>query len=680
MGSVRENSMGRGLARATALSAIAFFAMLFMMVGTAYAAPTVTGADYHATGSAVEAGEIDVLNVAGATGETVFVSVSRNGSEIAKYIPYTLGEGNTKGSGDNWTGVVTLDISTFDTSALDGSYTVSAYATRAGGAPIYEGALYGVYAQLSDGTVKLIGTRTIGTSDAADRTFTPNDTIYSNGMTYKLVGAAQGEGSLVFPYEAYDEATTVDGVIRYVDSAGETVTTQKIPGLVYGESRDVSIPSVVEGDNGDLYRTVYFRDTLNAVNPGATSFVVTCAKMSDSEKAASNFYVATIQLVDENDRVIATDTVNVTGVYRYTAPSTIYKTETVDETYGEQAVITYNLVDEATVTLDPAKDGVTTHARTVKVRYQSVPPDPPTIDVTYNLIDGTKRANDPERIIGTVVKHLDSENPTAVPDLEVETESGRYLLAGDQGDYAYFLRSGKVPVVNVYYTPEGYTPPGPYEVTVSYVNFLTGDVVGSQSVTSSPDENAAVTIETPETFSADGVDYVRLDGQDEPITHSYYSGITSYTVYYRDKNDTLTSGTVINRIQVVYTDNVVTVDGSTTDESTDDGTSSTVSSEVSNALQLNGSRTYNVLDGEGNNATLTNEEGVDSNTERIEEEENPLAAGLDGTATDVASARGFIQALPAWVIPACVIAAVALGAIVIAVVIRRRKRDAESEA
>ena len=240
--------------------ALAAVVAVLVFAGTALADDAhkviVQGADYHASGSALEQGEVDVATVAGAKDDMVFVSVSQEGvGDIAKYIPYTLGEGETRGSGNNWTGIVSLDISTLNARELDGVYTISIYENRGDQTALYQGKLYGVYADLSDlpagdpDAQKLIGTRVVGPTDSADRKFVANDTLYVGGKTYRLASTeptADGQ-VLHFAYEPYNESTTVDGVVKYVDKAGNVVASTKVPGLAQNESRVVNIPTAVKG-------------------------------------------------------------------------------------------------------------------------------------------------------------------------------------------------------------------------------------------------------------------------------------------------------------------------------------------------------------------------------------------------------------------------------------------------
>ncbi len=648
----------------------------FALAGTAFAA-TVHGADFHGSGSTVETGEIDVLNVDGSAGETIFLTVNNNGAVMAKNLPYTIGENAAEGDGSTWAGVVTLDIADLNVDALDGTYTIEAYDKRAGGTALYSGAIYGVYADLPDGTAKLIGTRTANADEITGRTFDPPETLFIGGRTYRLADATSSgaSGSLHFAYEEYDESMSIDGVIKFTDATGAVIASTKIPGLAYGEQRTVDIPAVVTAGNGTMYRTVFFKDAVTAVNPGQTSFNIYCAQMTE-EDALASYYLATIQMVDENGTVIASDSVNVTGEFIYTAPAVIYKTVTADQATGETAVVTYNVEGSNTIRLSAANDGVLNHERTVTVHYTAQPLDASEVSVTFNLLDGSKRVSDKDRVLGTQQLVATEDNPTVVPVSTLDVNGVAYHLAGAPSDYAYTLHSGVAPTVDVFYVPEGYEAPGAYNVTVNYVNFLTGAVIESHSYTSDEGANARIVIDSPEQFGADGVSYVRLAGQESAIQHSYYSGIASYTVYYRDINDTLTSGTVINTIRVVYADGtaaggtatgadgVTITAGAAGAAGADDGTT---------ALQLNAGRTYNVLDGTDNNSSLRNEAGVDSNTERIEDNETPLASGFDKGASS--SAASSLSQMSSLIVPIAVGVAAVIAIAVAVVVLRRRKGE-----
>ena len=673
----------RAAKQALAMSCVALMAS-FAFTATAFAA-TVHGADYHSTGSALESGQINVLGVDGSAGETVFLTVKSGNTVLAKNRPYTIGKDSEAGESGEWAGVATLDVSALNPNALDGTYTIEAYADRADSDQLYSGAIYGVYADLPDGTSKLIGTRTVNADEASQRAFEPEETLFIDSKNYKLAAdqAKTGAGALNFKYDEYDQTTTVDGVIKYTNAAGEVVASTKIPGLAYGEQRNVDIPTVVLADNGDVYRTVFFNDQVVASNPGRTSYSIYCTQMSEASKTLAGYYLATIQMVDESGNVIASDSVNVTGDFVYTAPETIYKTVSNN---GESAVMTYRIDGSPTINLSAANDGVSSRERTITVSYKADPLDASEVEVTFNLYDGSKsKAKKEKRSLGTKKVVCTDENSPVMPDEQLEVNGVKYNLAGSPSDYAYTLHSGQMPAISVYYVPEGFVVPDAYDVTVNYVNFLTGEVVESHSYKSDPHENARIIISTPETFSNGGVDYVRLAGQEADIQHSYYSDIPTYTVYYRDKNDTLSSDVVINNIRVVYADGTTeggeatTADGGVVTEGDGGTTAGGADADAgaaaggAQALQLNDEGTYNVFDGAGN-TTMTNESGVDSNTERIEDTETPLASGV-GTGATSSAASSLTSTLSNWVLPVGIAAVVLVIAIVALVTIRRRKND-----
>ena len=665
----------------------AIVAATFALTGTAFAA-TVHGADFSGDGSEIEKGNIDVLNVDGSAGETIFLAVNQGKTVIAKNLPYTIGASASAGDEFTWTGTATLDITGFDLKNLNGNYTIQAFSDRAGKSELYSGKLYGVYADLPDNTSILIGTRTVNDAEAAGRAFNAPTNIYSNGKTYLLEGEGANQGgALHFKYKEYDASRTATAVVNYVDGNGNVVARSEIPGIEKGKQKTMDVPSVVVADNGDVYRTVYFLDApITARNPEALSFNLYCTKMSDRDKALAGYFVATIKMVDEAGATIASDTVNVTGSFVYTAPATIYKKTTTSA--GDPAVITYDIKGSPTIHLSAQDNDTMERARTITVEYETTEPTADT-EVTFNLIDGSKRILDRKGgSLGTKKVTATPDSPTVVPDATVTVDGKAYNIVGSPDDYAFTLRQGQIPRIDVYYTPEGYTADQPYDFTVNYVNFLTNEVIQSQTYTSMPNE--MTTIPTDASFANGGVEYVRLDGQEEDIQHSYYSGIGTYVVYYRDVNDTLTSGTVINRIRVQYRDGgdtgtTVTNGGTTTtttgtvgaDGTAADGTAAdgTVTDGAPASLNLNPDTTYNVANGNGANGTLTNESGIDSNTERIEDSETPLASGFDkGGASTAASS------LTAAMVPIGIAIVVAIVIAALFMIIRRRKNDEANEA
>lgn len=641
-----QHKLGRGLFTTAAALAIAFGGF-----ATSAYALSVTGTDFYGNGSLEEAASsntISVLSVSGVSQDTLFLHLEQDGKVIADRLEYKLSDASQSGStatDANRGATVSLDV---DNLNLSGSseYTLKVYTNRAETEQLGDTyTIHGVYAQLNDeaNTKVLVGTHTSSAAlDASDISYTPSTKLYLNGANYKLASEqpSLSGSALVYSYESYDEATTAEGTITYVDVNGTTIKTDTYPGIAAGDAgKEVKIEKTVSCDvNGQTqyFRTVFYRDSVTLSNPGQLAYTITCKWLGSASSSDAGFYVANISMKDTAGNTFAADTVSVTGAtYNYTLPSVVYKR-------ANGKLYKYTLKTGEAQVRTFAADG--TSDKNVTAYYDVEEVNQAKVTVTFRMIDGSKDAGE-SRLLGTKQVELSATGATtATPDSKYIASDGTvYELAGTTEKYAYTLGSSATPVVDVYYLPEGYkVPTDEYTVTVNYVNFRTKKTIQSSTFQSKSTDNQNYEFPSAETFSKDGVDYIRLDGQEEPISHSYYSKIKTYTVYYRDKNDTYLSGTVINRIRVVYTGETTTDEGTTTTTTGTTGTSgtttnasgqtgdATTAADVANgALSADG--TYSVADGDGNNSTLTNEAGVDSNTERINDDETPLASGVAGT-------------------------------------------------
>lgn len=662
-----KNKLGKGLLTLATAAAL-------MLGGStaALAAASVTGADYYGNGAIAATDSVNVLSVGGLSQDTIYLRVKQGDKIIADRLAYDLTNTNQGGStatDANRGAVVALSIQGLN---LDGTqtYTISAFDSRAENNELYTGTLYSVYAKLDGGEEVLVGTHTTNTDAIAS--YNPASKLYLNNTNYALDDANSQpniEGTkIVYSYSSYNEATSATGTINYVDVNGNVISTTTVEGIGQGESKTVDIPAMVSKDNY-YFRTVFFKNQVTLSNPGQLSYTITCKLMGENANADLHFYKATINMTDQDGNVFASDTVSVTGKYYYTLPSTVYK-----RVAGNLYVYTLDNAANQTLTFDAAADGITTGANTVAATYTRTEIGQAETKVTFNLIDGSKDASEgASRTLGTKEVTVNADSTTAAPDETITVDGTTYKIAGTTEKYAYSFGSKSYPVVNVYYLPEGYTvPTKSYTVTVNYVNFLTKETIKSSTFESVSTDNSDYQFVSEANFSLNGTDYVRLDGQEEPISHSYFSGISTYTVYYRDKNDTYNSGTVINTIRVIYTGEETTVvDGGTTDltgagtTNASGQTGAATTADQAAAGRLNANGTYSVADGTGNNSTLTTEGGVDSNTERINDEETPLASG-----------EGLNQGLPAWATTAAGVG-IGLAAIVIMYAIIRNRKNQE---
>ena len=597
------------------LSALCLVAALVLVVALCGFAELAAAAEVNIWGSQTTLSQsdaqraetkIDVLNLSGAQGDVVYLTVMDGTEPIVQYLPHQLGESGAAGDSVADTFSIVLPQGVDESKLANGSYTVQAYEQR-GSDPLFNGTVYGVWAKLGDSDSEaktmLIGTRTAGSSFA----FTSPSTIYDGEQAYSLASKdPEMDGELAYyQYEPYDEAASVDATVSYVDEEGSLLRTETISGVPQDGSKQLQIPATIDA-NGKMYRTLS-RGSVEAVNPGQTSFVVQCVYM----RGAS--YLATIIMEDAGGNVIARDTVNVDDTFSYVAPSTIYRDEEVN---GETRAVAYEIVDDDTYQLDATADMplVVNGERVIRVRYEKQPVDAGQVKVTFNQID----ANSNRQLLGTDEKTVTKQNPTTVPPEQVQANGVTYAIQQSAQDYAYSYGSGKTPVVDVYYVAEGAEQLEPYVVTVNYVDYATGQTISSERYDSSADQ-AALTLDAPETLNQDATNYVRLNGQANSIEHNFYSGINTYTVYYRDRASSLSNDTVVTSTRVVYRQQPTAATAPAV-------TAVTTPVSAIAPVSLNPTNTYSSVGtpGDANGGTLLNNEGVDSNAERIDENDNPL--------------------------------------------------------
>lgn len=186
--------------------------------------------------------------------------------------------------------------------------------------------------------------------------------------------------------------------------------------------------------------------------------------------------------------------------------------------------------------------------------------------------------------------------------------------------------------------PKDYTPGDTYDITVQYMNIANSQILRSETITVDPEANDFVNILGEERFSLGDDTYVRLAGQETAIRHAYFSPARTYTIYYRDVNDELSSQITIRRTQIIDTERVVTVPGTTVMTAAPVAAAAPAAAPADAAAPA----TVDAGVGTGDAAAVINDDdnplatlgGQDTGTERaIVDDENPLYSGL---AQDVA--------------------------------------------
>ena len=654
-------------------------------------AAALSESDSDATASTYEAledqvlneGQIAVVSYEGGASSKVYIKVTQGDTAIADRLEYDLE------SGDGEVGLITLDFTNYQLD-LHKTYSVAIYSDYDEADALYTGTFTGVWADFA-GTTKLIGVHAAADDEA--------DTAYDQMVnlvvptTYALADEDSGN-NLVYENPTADPAdpytfkytlrvddkteTSHQGVINFVNDEGTTVASQT-EDLTAGEPKAVAVSPIVYDADGASWFVVNFSGSVQMSYPGRSEYTFLVKKASAPADGNAKAFSASIRYVDEDGNTLATDKVSVSADKDY-----IY-TPATGLTLGTGAAAReYTLDADATAAKTPAYDAdrgavVLDPTQATDADYYIVYKlEDSTAQQTYtvNLIKcATKTGEqqgtfaDPEKgasSIDFVVTPDDATATYAVPQ-SFEADGVKYVpVNGTPSEYTFTYGADDERVVNVYYVPEGYTPEESYDITIQYVNIADRKVITSTTQTIEPptaaDRLGDVSIETPATFVGDdGNTYVRLDGQEAPIQHGYYTSYRTYTVYYRDINDNLNAGTVITRIHTRF------IPGTTT--TVDEGTTTTgANANGSNAIGVTDNGDLVVANGAngGDNADILNGEGQDANTVRIDNNQTPLAG-------PASAGLAAIQDNPA--IAAGILAAVAAAALLAFFVVKRRRKD-----
>ena len=541
---------------------------------------TVTGTDYF-FGTGEDPHSVDILSVTGKEGETVYVNMARvdgqKSQTLASHLAYTLDDsaGGRDANGDV-VGAVSVEFSS-QAFSYDDMYSVEVYADRAETKALYKGTISTLFAQYGTNEPQALVVRTL--ADEEKRPLDVPQTHEQDGVTYELSAEdpkdVGGKPTYIYKYAATVAGST-EAHIAYVDRAsGEQISSQSIT-LAKDESQSIAIPPIISGDNGKLYRTLQLSGNVTVAYPGVTDYSIMCQELSGEWGSVGSFFEASIVYVDgEGNNLGVADTVIVNKPYTYTAPNYLY----VDES---GTVKEYKLKGEGTLKLEPGQSDKKTE---FQIAYEPVSDD---AERTWTVVleNGSVSPKDPGRVIDRITyRGKPGEKATHATEQEIDVKGKSYVpTAAAQDSYEHTFGVADMEVEQtIYYVPKDYVAPEAYDITVKYVNIATNEVIDSETYTASPSMRSDLEITTPEKFSQGGIEWIRLNGQESPLRHGFYSSAREYVIYYRDVNDDLHAKTIIRTVRVVYVDeegNTVTrpttvVDnGTTTTGSTGEATDS----------------------------------------------------------------------------------------------------------
>lgn len=569
------------------------------------------------------------------------------------------------------------------------SYTIKVYDAKRQGNELYQGTVCPIYAHLvsTDGTDewKVLGIRTIdpkndkfaetvgaGASYYKNLTgdtpivFQSAETTEAGEPKAEVQDAAHGQ-RLVVTYEQVD-AAAISGAVKYVDVDGNIIDTEIVENLGTGKEVAIKKSFFKTTENSDKTTTTrYYRviqrltGSTIMLTPEQATKQIRVMEVKNTEAGA---YQVTINYVDDNGNTLWTDSVDVKGKgYQYTLPNSFSMSAvanatdvpTTDRDKGQWGVNYYTL-DSWTIETNAADDNAAIGARSAE-NQQGNPvvafeageyPAGRTVTAKYVSQATTKKVN-------LTVMEINGETGALIDKIHYEVtpeQAATYTPAPKDGlvpwsgnmepvTYAWEdLEKGTDVLQYVYYVPKDYTPGDTYDITVQYMNIANSQILRSETITIDPETNDFVNILGEEQFALGGDTYVRLAGQETAIRHAYFSPARTYTIYYRDVNDELSAQITIRRTQIVDTERVVTVPGTTVMTAAPVAAAPAVEGAAADAAAP---VTVDAGVGTGDAAAVINDDdnplatlgGQDTGTERaIVDDENPLYSGL---AQDVAT-------------------------------------------
>ena len=571
------------------------------------------------------------------------------------------------------------------------TYIVKVFDAKRGGDPLYAGTICPIYAKLvndpavpSEDEWKVLGIRTIDPeNDKFAETVGAGASYYKNltGDTpivfqstatteagepkAEVQDAASGK-RLVVTYNQV-EADAISGAVKYVDVDGNIIDTEIVENL--GAGKEVAIKKSffkTTTDEAGQETTHYYRviqrltGSTVMLTPEQATKQIRVMEVKNTEAGA---YQVTINYVDDNGNTLWTDSVDVKGKgYQYTLPNSFSMSAaantdngTVTDRDKTQWGVNYYTLASCSITDNPTNTNEAISAQSVQP-VEEIPvisleagkfPNGRTVTAVYASQETTKKINLTVMEIngetGALIDKVQCEvTPTQSATYTPQAKNGLVPWSGNMDPITYKwedLQKGTDVLQYVYYVPEGYVPGDTYDITVQYMNIANSQILRSETITVDPETNDFVNILGEERFSLGDDTYVRLAGQETAIRHAYFSPARTYTIYYRDVNDELSSQITIRRTQIIDTERVVTVPGTTV------MTAAPVAAAVPAATPADAAApaTVDAGVGTGDAAAVINDDdnplatlgGQDTGTERaIVDDENPLYSGL---AQDVAT-------------------------------------------
>ena len=590
----------------------------------------------------------DVATVLGLADRTLYCDVSVSGEVATQDLEYRYDDASDEA------GVVQLKADVDYLLKHSGSVELDFYdrksSERGGAAPLYSARVYAVTMVVdgSDlGSDSLIAIRTCDASDAAQPVQVPM-LVYRNGQTYRVAGGttpavpALGDDGVL--RVAYEPASSdgVDGSVTYVDEDGNTLRSDSVGKIASDQSQTVSIAQEVEA-SGSVYiplsRTATI--TLTAQSPEA---VVHCVKQQAADRTTTPVSIS----YECDGTALMNDRVQVgSGGYRY-APAKVFSQS------RDGGVLYYALTGAIdshgnTYTAEEASELALTYdgAPSYTLEYALVE-DELLYTVNFAFVAPDDSGNLSVSIEDSRSASFTEKSPASIElPATIERDGWTYARAGSEDTLSYGwsdLATGRLASDTVYYTRSDVKAPAAYDVTIRYVDAVSGSELGSTSLACEPG-GASLSIDGPESLEVDGKKYTRLGGQEAALTHRFYDPYRTYTIYYATDEDLAAGNVTVVRTVVVdggVRRYIIDADGnvregasaaassasgndnSTGSASGSDSATGGISASAPSTTIVSGSNNEDA-DGAGSVSGVIAPNGNTAEQERIQDEQNPLA-------------------------------------------------------
>ena len=599
-------------------------------------AVSVCGADALAWGDSFEC-----ATVTGLGSGTLYADVSIDGKVVTKDMKYKYDDAS-----DTF-GVVQLNASADQVRKYSGKMQLDFYTAKTAdrdedASPLLSAKVYAVCADAgsdSSATGTMVGIRVAREGEATSPFAAPQTIIRGESTSFEWDGnePTLKDGVLYVGYaKPEDAATSIQGAVIYVDEQGieiKRVSEQ----IESGKQKVVPLLTTFES-NGKTYtvKAKASQVTLTAQSPVQRVY---CMAQKEADKTTKDVTINYVSATTGKTLVVDHVTVGAGG-YKYapaTAFSQAHDLDVMRYTLAgatDSAGNTYTAAEAKTLSL--TRGGAQTYTLTYEPEETEL-----TYTVNFALVSAGKNGNTDVAVTKSATAKVSASTDATVElPATIEKDGTTYKRSGSDTSLTYTwadLSAGRALSDTVYYVSSDVTTPEAYDVTVRYVDAVSGTELGTKTLTCKPD-GSALSITSPESVTYKGTEYARLSGQSAAITHRFYAPYRTYTVYYAVPGSMAEGDTTVTRTVVVdggiryYT---IRADGTVSTAA--NGTTGLVATTPYTAISTQ-TTTGTTDSADGSTATdsgsdqtsdATAPSGDTAYEERIADDETPLSSGKE---------------------------------------------------